>query len=52
MADTEGKQQRAEIYRGIWNIANDLWGSVDGWEFKQYVLCTLFYHYISENLTK
>lgn len=52
MADTEREQQRAELYRGIWNIANDLRGSVDGWDFKQYVLCTLFYRYISENLTK
>lgn len=51
MADTEREQQRAELYRGIWNIANDLRGSVDGWDFKQYVLCTLFYRYISENLT-
>lgn len=52
MADTEREQQRAELYRGIWNIANDLRGSVDGWDFKQYVLCTLFYRYISDNLTK
>jgi type I restriction enzyme M protein len=35
----------------IWNIANELRGSVDGWDFKQYVLGMLFYRYISENIT-
>ncbi|NLK91731.1 MAG: type I restriction-modification system subunit M, partial [Bacteroidales bacterium] len=43
--------ERAELHRTIWNIANDLRGSVDGWDFKQYVLGMLFYRYISENLT-
>jgi len=43
--------QRAELHRTIWNIANDLRGSVDGWDFKQYVLGMLFYRYISENLS-
>jgi len=42
-------QQRAELQRRIWQIANDLRGSVDGWDFKQYVLGTLFYRFISEN---
>lgn len=42
--------ERAELHRTIWNIANDLRGSVDGWDFKQYVLGMLFYRYISENL--
>lgn len=42
--------QRAELHRTIWRIANDLRGSVDGWDFKQYVLGLLFYRYISENL--
>ena len=46
-----GEQQRAELYRTIWNMANDLRGSVDGWDFKQYVLGMLFYRYISENIT-
>ena len=46
------EQERAELHRTIWNIANDLRGSVDGWDFKQYVLGMLFYRYISENLTK
>jgi type I restriction enzyme M protein len=42
---------RAELHKTIWKIANDLRGSVDGWDFKQYVLGTLFYRFISENLT-
>ena len=45
------EQERAELHRTIWSIANDLRGSVDGWDFKQYVLGILFYRYISENLT-
>ena len=44
--------QRAELHRAIWNIANDLRGAVDGWDFKQYVLGMLFYRYISENLAE
>lgn len=50
MADNKKEQERAELHRTIWNIANDLRGSVDGWDFKQYVLVMLFYRYISENL--
>lgn len=46
------EQERAELYRVIWNIANDLRGSVDGWDFKQYVLGLLFYRFISENITE
>ena len=42
-------QQRAELQRQIWQIANDVRGSVDGWDFKQYILGTLFYRFISEN---
>jgi len=42
-------QQRAELQRQIWQIANDVRGSVDGWDFKQFVLGTLFYRFISEN---
>jgi type I restriction enzyme M protein len=45
------EQERAELHRAIWQIANDLRGSVDGWDFKQYVLGMLFYRFISENLT-
>jgi len=43
--------QRAELHKTIWRIANDLRGSVDGWDFKTYVLGILFYRFISENLT-
>ncbi len=45
------EQERTELHRAIWQIANDLRGSVDGWDFKQYVLGMLFYRFISENLT-
>ena len=44
--------QRAELQRKIWNIADALRGSVDGWDFKQYVLGTLFYRFISENIVE
>ena len=50
MANKE--QERAELHRAIWQIANDLRGSVDGWDFKQYILGMLFYRFISENLAK
>jgi len=43
--------EKVELHKTIWKIANDLRGSVDGWDFKQYVLGTLFYRFISENLT-
>ena len=43
-------EEREELHRTIWSIANDLRGAVDGWDFKQYVLGMLFYRYISENL--
>jgi len=43
--------QRAELQTKIWKIANDVRGSVDGWDFKQFVLGTLFYRFISENFT-
>ena len=43
--------EREELHKTIWKIANDLRGSVDGWDFKQYVLGFLFYRFISENLT-
>lgn len=45
-----GDAQRAELHKTIWRIANDLRGSVDGWDFKAYVLGMLFYRFISENL--
>ena len=43
--------QRAELQNKIWKIANEVRGSVDGWDFKQFVLGTLFYRFISENFT-
>ena len=46
------EQERAELHRTIWQIANELRGSVDGWDFKSYVLGMLFYRFISENLVK
>ncbi len=49
--NTTKEQERTELHRAIWQIANDLRGSVDGWDFKQYVLGILFYRFISENLT-
>ena len=51
MSDNKREQERNELYRTIWTLANELRGSVDGWDFKQYVLGMLFYRYISENLT-
>jgi type I restriction enzyme M protein len=50
MSENNRDVERAELHRTIWNIANELRGSVDGWDFKQYVLGMLFYRYISENL--
>ncbi len=44
------QQERAELHKTIWKIANDLRGSVDGWEFKAYVLGSIFYRFISENI--
>ena len=43
--------QRKTLQNQIWSIANEVRGSVDGWDFKQYVLGTLFYRFISENFT-
>ena len=51
MADIKKEQEREELHRAIWAIADDLRGAVDGWDFKNYVLGTMFYRYISENLT-
>ena len=49
MADNKKEQERDELHRAIWSIADELRGSVDGWDFKIYVLGTMFYRYISEN---
>jgi type I restriction enzyme M protein len=51
MPPTTRESQRAELHKTIWRVANDLRGSVDGWDFKSYVLGMLFYRFISENLT-
>ena len=54
MAKVEGNKeglQRAELHRKIWAIADEVRGSVDGWDFKQFILGILFYRFISENIT-
>ena len=50
MVDTKKEQERDELHRAIGAIADELRGAVDGWDFKNYVLGTMFYRYISENL--
>ncbi len=50
MEDTKKEQERDELHRAIWAIADELRGAVDGWDFKNYVLGTMFYRYVSENL--
>ena len=47
MTDTTKKQEREELHRAIWAIADELRGAVDGWDFKNYVLGTMFYRYNS-----
>lgn len=49
--DNKKEQEREELHRAIWAIADELRGAVDGWDFKNYVLGTMFYRYISENLS-
>lgn len=49
--ENKKQQERDELHRAIWAIADELRGAVDGWDFKNYVLGTMFYRYISENLT-
>ena len=49
--NSKKEYERDELHKTIWKIANELRGSVDGWDFKQYVLGFLFYRFISENLT-
>lgn len=51
MTPSTKEGQRAELHKTIWRIANDLRGSVDGWDFKSYVLGMLFYRFVSENRT-
>ena len=45
MVDTKKEQEREELHRAIWAIADDLRGAVDGWDFKSYVLGTMFYRF-------
>ncbi len=49
--DNKNIREREELHKKIWAIADDLRGSVDGWDFKQYILGMMFYRYISENIT-
>ena len=49
--DNKKEQERDELHRAIWAIADELRGAVDGWDFKNYILGTMFYRYISENIT-
>ncbi len=51
MSNLKREQEREELHKSIWKIADDLRGSVDGWDFKQYVLGFMFYRFISENFT-
>ncbi len=48
--NNQASLERNELHNTIWKVANELRGSVDGWDFKQYVLGILFYRYISENM--
>lgn len=50
MASLGREVQRAKLHQTIWKVANDLRGSVDGWDFKAYVLGMLFYRFISESI--
>lgn len=52
MADITKEQQRAELFKTIWGIADDIRGEVDGWDFKAYILCFLFYRFISEDIAE
>jgi len=49
--EMQNNREREELHKAIWSIADDLRGSVDGWDFKQYILGIMFYRYISENIT-
>lgn len=51
MAATTNSAEKQELFKTIWGIANDLRGQVDGWDFKAYVLGTIFYRFLSENIT-
>ena len=42
MTDIRKEQERDVLHRAIWAIADELRGSVDGWDFKSYVLGMMF----------
>ena len=44
------ENEKAELHKAIWGIADSVRGAVDGWDFKAYILCFLFYRFISEDL--
>ena len=50
ITNSKRDQEKAELFRSIWSIADSLRGAVDGWDFKNYVLCMMFYRYLSEEL--
>lgn len=52
MAQSDRQVQRAELHKAIWGIADEVRGAVDGWDFKAYILCFLFYRFISEDLAE
>ena len=52
MAQSDRQAQRAELHKAIWGIADEVRGAVDGWDFKAYILCFLFYRFISEDLAE
>lgn len=52
MADARKEQERQELFAKIWKIADELRGAVDGWDFKSYVIGTMFYRFLSEDLTE
>ena len=51
MAEYKNVQEREELHKAIWAIADELRGAVDGWDFKAYVLGTMFYRFLSEHIT-
>lgn len=51
MAESKNIQEREELHKAIWAIADELRGAVDGWDFKAYVLGTMFYRFLSESIT-
>lgn len=44
--------ERDKLHSAIWKVADELRGSVDGWDFKEYIITILFYRFLSENITK